>query len=690
MHFRAQTELISAFLALSIVAGVLLRERKRRLHWLFAAFAGSVGLWFLALFLKDRFVGVPLWSYLASVAIVLLPQAGVRSLRAFLGETAGRPSGLYPWVTTLGVLMMALALSPFHAVTAARVTLSAYVIGLFSAVAIECYRESQRAPSRIERARAVYLVGVSVATTAVFFTDLLPFVGIDMGPVGSTLVLVVLFMLSQAMERSRLVDLYEITSRLVVLTALAFVLAGVYYLLVDWARGQAPYILNAIVASLVILIPFDPLREKMESQVARFFFRERFDLETEITALRRRLANVLELDELGRELIDGLSASRRVTHASLFLSDAVQRGLECFVHLGTQEPQRIENVSARLLIERMSRDGSVVAEQLVREAIDARERGEIREGVELQEAAEQLQRANASVAIPIVDAQGRLSGALFVGDDRIQEPFSSEEVQILRDLGAQIAIVLENTQGHERIKERDRLAAMGEMAAGLAHEIRNPLGSIKAAVQLLQPDAKAGSVEAEYLGIIGEEVDRLNRVVGGFLDYARPGRAAAEVIDIAETTQRTLSIIEKDLPAEVELVFEAEPDLPPVRMDPSHVRQVLLNLVRNAIEAMESRGRVSIVVQRRLASAPMIEIVVRDSGPGIDARLVPKLFTPFVTTKASGTGLGLALSQRFVASAGGRIELRTQSGRGTTFVVVLPAHDTGRSSLVPMQVATPR
>src|SRR5262249_43661763 len=151
------------------------------------------------------------------------------------------------------------------------------------------------------------------------------------GPVGSTLVLVVLFMLSQVMERSRLIDLYELAGRLIVLTALAFLLAGIYYLLVDWARGQSPYVLNAIVASLVILILFDPARDKLEAQIGRMFFRERFDLERAMAGLRARLVHVLELDAMGRVLLEGLEASRRITHASLYLVDPEHQGFDLFM-----------------------------------------------------------------------------------------------------------------------------------------------------------------------------------------------------------------------------------------------------------------------------------------------------------------------------------------------------------------------
>lgn len=674
MDFRAQTELISAVLALAIAAGVVLRVRKRRLHWLFVAFATNVALWYLAQFLGGR-VGGPIWTRVVDLAAVLLPQAGVRFLRAFVADAPGRRSRLDRVATILGALLALLVFSPYHAHPLARGAVSLYVIGLFAAVVVELYERSRAAESRMERARARYLVGVGAATTLVFMTDVLPYAGLDVGPVGSTLVLVVLFMLSQVMERSRLIDLYELAARLAALTALAFLLAGIYYLLVDWARGEAPYVLNAIVASLVILILFDPVKAKIEEQIGRFFFRERFDLERSMAALRKRLAHVLELDALGRVLVEGLEASRRVTHASLYLADPERRGMDLLAHLGPAPIVRVEMATARPLLDRLKSEGSVTTEQLTREATERREAGEVTEAVSITEAIAVCEQLEASVVLPVQGDGGEIVGLLCLRDDRMRDAFSPEEVQILRELAAQVALVIENSKLHARIKERDRLAALGEMAAGLAHEIRNPLGSIKAAAQLLEGSLPQGSQEQEFLGIIMEEVGRLNRVVGSFLDYARPYHGNATVIDVNEAVQKTITVIRNDLPPEVTLDLETNTDLPPVRIDPEHLRQVLMNLVRNAVEAMEGRGTITLTTQLRTGKPDLVEIVVRDTGPGIAAKDLPNLFVPFFTTKAQGTGLGLAISQRLIESAGGRIEVRTLGGRGSTFVVALPAAD---------------
>jgi signal transduction histidine kinase len=233
------------------------------------------------------------------------------------------------------------------------------------------------------------------------------------------------------------------------------------------------------------------------------------------------------------------------------------------------------------------------------------------------------------------------------------------------------------------MKERDRLASLGEMAAGLAHEIRNPLGAIKASAQFLaEPSAsgEAGHHEPtglEFLNIIVEEVDRLNRVVSSFLDYARPSQLGdANPIDVNATVRRTVQLLGPQFGAGIEPSVDLESDLPRVRIDAERLRQVVINLALNAVQAMEGQGRVDVrtrSVQRDAQS--WVEVHVADTGPGIPPRVLKNLFVPFVTTKDRGTGLGLAISQRIVNAAGGHIEARSSAGIGTTFVVRLPAVD---------------
>jgi signal transduction histidine kinase len=285
------------------------------------------------------------------------------------------------------------------------------------------------------------------------------------------------------------------------------------------------------------------------------------------------------------------------------------------------------------------------------------------------------------------DEARELIGLLVVLDDRARDAFSPEEVSLFESLAAQIGVVIENSRLYALMKERDRLAVLGQMAAGLAHEVRNPLGAIKGAAQLLAdpvPDARElDSSTREFLGIILEEVDRLDRVVGSVLDLARPNPTTLGATDVNAVVRRTLQVLSAE-PGHDDLEVDVNLDgvLPRATIDPEQLRQVLMNLFRNAAQAMKGRGKVTVTTRVRFGRSTrggtlvqeesFLEIVVADNGPGISRKVLDNIFVPFFTTKEKGTGLGLAISQRIVQGAGGRIDVRSYEGKGSTFAVVLP------------------
>ncbi|HSO40283.1 MAG TPA: ATP-binding protein, partial [Labilithrix sp.] len=198
----------------------------------------------------------------------------------------------------------------------------------------------------------------------------------------------------------------------------------------------------------------------------------------------------------------------------------------------------------------------------------------------------------------------------------------------------------------------------------------------------------------EFLGIILEETDRLNRVVGSFLDYARPHAGNPVPVDINAAVRRSVQILSSQQPEGLDLKLELTEPLPRASIDPEKLRQVLLNLVHNAIHAMDGRGRVTVATTHRRPpsrtnwAAPssersgslgadslgdLVEISVHDTGPGISQKVLKNLFVPFFTTKEKGTGLGLAISQSIVQNAGGSIYVQSTTGSGTKFVISLPA-----------------
>ena len=244
-------------------------------------------------------------------------------------------------------------------------------------------------------------------------------------------------------------------------------------------------------------------------------------------------------------------------------------------------------------------------------------------------------------------------------DDRTENAFDADDIDTFRQLAIGAARVIESSQAYERVKERDRLAALGEMAAGLAHEIRNPLGAIKGAAQLLMTGdgdrgrARGRAETAEFLEIIVEEANRLNNVVTRFLDYARaerPGREGADKVDLNEVVRKTVQLLAAGAAARtVEVRVRIDEQLPMVAGDPEPLLQVFLNLGQNALQAMPDGGTLEILdhagaAARASATASSAEVRFRDTGIGIPRDRLKKLFIPFYTTKQKGTGLGLAIS----------------------------------------------
>ncbi|HEU4611261.1 MAG TPA: ATP-binding protein [Kofleriaceae bacterium] len=221
------------------------------------------------------------------------------------------------------------------------------------------------------------------------------------------------------------------------------------------------------------------------------------------------------------------------------------------------------------------------------------------------------------------------------------------------------------------------------MAAGLAHEIRNPLGAIKGAAQLLMTSdgpQTPHTENAEFLQIIVEEANRLNNVVTRFLDYARaerPDGEGADKVDLNNVVRKTIQLLQKEQLKNIELRVRTDDQLPLVAGDPESLLQVFLNLGQNALHAMPDGGTLEILTTRRrrsrLGYGQFCEVRFRDTGIGIPRDRLKKLFIPFYTTKQKGTGLGLAISQRIINQHGGTIEVRSTIGQGSTFSVFLPA-----------------
>ncbi|MCS6913187.1 MAG: ATP-binding protein [Myxococcales bacterium] len=707
--------------ALTLVLGgaVVLSGRRRKAYLAFIGLCANLFLWHLFCIYRSSTA----LAYLALGCLCFVPVSLLAFLRTWLGENRSQESGILLGVPrSVWVLLGAEEAALLYAYTQRAYPHSFWahvpslirvltLVGLYAALSplLHAYRRSM---SRVEKRRLLYLLGVGAITVTAAAIDHLPSPYGSGGPAtGSLLTIVYLYFLQQTLFLDRLLDINELLAKVVVLSAFVLLLSAILTLMTLIGVEQKQVV---TLVAFVILILYEPLRNLLEAQVHKWTARERYELKQHLGELRNALTNIIDLREAVRKVLSLLEETQRMTHASVYLVDADGAGYELQGHFGPRPVERLDAAARRPLLWRLlATRQPVTLEQLERERQSlAATGGATAELENLDAIGRTLLELHAGVVIGIfastlerkeTERQGMpwpaeeepwvpgetLLGLLCIKDDRIPDPFAPDELERLASVASQLGITVQNSKLYERMKERDRLAALGEMAAGLAHEIRNPLGAIKGAAELVapRPGEKLPEDAADFLQIIVEETRRLNRVVSQFLDYARPLRGELVLVDVNEVVRRTLLLLPQEArggqnpPAEIQLALM--PDLPPVRGDPEQLRQVFLNLALNALQALEAgpcapgeSPRLTIsTAQRRGRNGMQVEVRFADNGPGIAPSTRKSLFIPFFTTRERGTGLGLPISQRIVEHHGGTIEVRSRLGQGATFTVVLPVEE---------------
>ncbi|NVJ22955.1 GAF domain-containing protein [Myxococcus sp. AM011] len=691
MDIRTQSALLASIIGLALGVSMLLRPARPKVLTLYSVFALTVAGYYLSFFFHSLFPAATYpWAARITLGITVLvaslvPGAAVGFFLEFLDVSKGTHQVGRRLALLSVFLGLAVAVTPLADKAWARVAMGVWVLGsLLASVSLLLHRVRTN-ESRIEQLRLMYLAigaGAGILFSALdFLGTVIPLP--TLGPVFTTLYL---FFLAQTLLRLRLMDLHELLGKIASQTVLAVILAAVFTVLTAWVdEDTGLFVFNTVVAAFVILILLDPLRTKVEEMVVRIFFRERFALLDALGMLRARMANVIDISELARLVLETLHETGRVTHASVYLLAEDRPGYRLLDSRGPLPVSFLDTAAARgllfavasgqkaVLLENVERRGATMRLQTVE---GRRYRDELKR---LNDTRAALVQMKAGITVPLV-GNDRVIGFLNLWDERVPEAYASDEIALILEVAEKLATVLENSKLYEKIRERDRLAALGEMAAGLAHEIRNPLGAIKGAAQCLDPMRLPGE-DGEFLEVIVEEVNRLNGVVTAFLDYARPMKQSFGPTDLNEVVTRTMRLIQNDVPANVQLAVELDLLLPRADGDAEQLKQVLINLVQNAVQALDTReGRITVRTEKperfgefRNAGGEVLEVRVSDTGPGIPTDQQPHIFVPFFTTKQKGTGLGLAICQRIVKNHGGSISVQSKASEGTTFIIRLPA-----------------
>jgi hypothetical protein len=276
--------------------------------------------------------------------------------------------------------------------------------------------------------------------------------------------------------------------------------------------------------------------------------------------------------------------------------------------------------------------------------------------IELQDKIARVQLGDMDVAVSFADRNDEIGDLGRDFNDMVaQLKASREEIDHLHQT---------------QMSRAEHFATLGELAAGLAHEIRNPLAGIAGVLDIVSRDLPENSVARDVIHDAKQEAMQINRILTELLDTARPKPPQFRVLDIVGTAEHAVVFARQQaVTKRINIEFEVKDPLPPVEHDPNQINQVLLNLLLNAIQSMDKAGTIRVSLQ---PADETVAIMVTDEGKGIAPENLPNIFRPFFTTKGQGTGLGLSLARRMVESHGGTIAAASALGVGTEFTVMLP------------------
>ncbi len=291
-----------------------------------------------------------------------------------------------------------------------------------------------------------------------------------------------------------------------------------------------------------------------------------------------------------------------------------------------------------------------------------------------------------SIRGPMIEFQDKIA-RVRLGDLNASVGFANRNDEIgdlgrdFNDMVAQLKASREEIHRlHQtQMSRAEHFATLGELAAGLAHEIRNPLAGIAGVIEIISRDLPPGSAARSVIKDAKEEALQINRILTDLLETARPKPPQFQVKDLAGTVEHAVMFARQQAVTKgIRIELDKGEEIPPVDHDPSQMNQVLLNLLLNAIQAMDKPGAIYVSLRRDRDAALL---TIADQGKGIAPEVLPNIFRPFFTTKGHGTGLGLSLARRIVEAHGGTITVRSEVGKGTQFMVRLPiAHQTAAVS----------
>lgn len=483
------------------------------------------------------------------------------------------------------------------------------------------------------------------------------------------------FAISYAIVKHDLFEADAIIRRTVAWAILSVLIATVYLGglgLLDVVANPRRGRIGQIVFLLVIVAVFPRLRDRVQSAVDFLFARDRYDYGQTVGEASRALATLLDTDAVVDRILQTITGAMHVDFGAVWLREGGTYRLHARAGSRSGPPPELNGGSP--LVAALEADPEQILSDDAERAVAA-----------------ELRRCGASLVVPM-SFEKRLSGFVGLGDKESGAWYSREDIGLLQTLANQGAVAVQNAGSYRalaqvneelraaqsRLVEAERLAAIGELSAAVAHGIRNPLAGIKAAAQLARMDLPADHPMQESIHDILSESQKLEARIKTLLDFAKPFEPHPSRREIKPLVESAVTSLRSQMSEHnVEVQVDIEPRDLAADIDGAQIEEVLLALMSNAVEAMSGAGRKAGRIRvsgRPGADSDRVLLLVADNGPGIPADQLGRVFRLFFTTKSSGTGFGLAVAKKVVERHGGTIEVTSAPGEGACFHIDLPVH----------------
>ncbi len=498
--------------------------------------------------------------------------------------------------------------------------------------------------------------------------------------------------LAYAVVRHQLMDIEVIIKKTLVFTGLFAMAMGVVAtvttltqrIIGDYLRTSP--MISTIISVLIAMLLYDPARRFLVSVTDRFLFQKKEDVRIILRRLSENIVTILDLEKVGKTILSTLQEGLRLEAGAILIQEENKDQYHILDSFGiSQKETKFDKED--LLIRHLSSNRKVINLE------DPDERSKLPTAIQGT-----LSKLNAVIAIPLF-FQMDLIGILLLGKKKSDQSFTQEDIDYFPTVASQAALALRNAGLYDTLMksqvdfmQQAKMAAIGTLSAGIGHEIKNPLAAIRAGVEMLKFNKKLGVYKefdkVQYEAAVEEVLDRvLNNVVRatGVMDRLsgfakKPKEIKVEPVKLEQALEDVLHFVKQELEHyNILLKKEFAPNLPSITADTHAIEEVFMNIIINARHAIKEKGIIRLATLRHENE---VEVAIQDTGPGIPAENLEKIFDPFFTTKDTtrnpdkeaikGTGLGLFLVRQIVKQYGGRIEVESKLGKGTTFHIFFP------------------